>query len=159
MTASEAHKELTGQPFLEGLLESDIKKLEALAFEVRFLPEQIVFREGDPSSFFYLILQGHIALELQAPGRLFRIETVGEGETLGWSSFQESVNKQFQARCLEATHALAFDGPRLIALCEEDPAFGFRIMRKVVATVADRLRATRLQLLDVFANRGGGAGQ
>ena len=36
--------------------------------------------------------------------------------------------------------------------------FGFRLMRKVVATVADRLRATRLQLLDVYAKRGG-AGQ
>ena len=158
MTAAEVHTTLAGHPFLSGLPESDIAKLAELAFAVRFQPEQILFREGDPSSFFYLIVTGHIALELQAPGRVFRIETVGEGEDLGWASRLESVNKQFQARCLEPTRALAFDGPRLIELCKGDAEFGFRLMRKVVATVADRLRATRLQLLDVYAKRGG-AGQ
>ena len=159
MTTVEVHTALADHPFLVGLPESDIAKLTELAFAVRFQPEQIIFREGDPSSFFYLVVTGHIALELQAPGRVFRIETVGDGEDLGWSSLLESVNKQFQARCLEPTSALAFDGPRLIALCQDDAEFGFRLMRKVVATVADRLRATRLQLLDVYAKRGGGAGQ
>jgi CRP-like cAMP-binding protein len=158
MSGADTKTALANHPFLAGLPEADVTKLAALAFEVRFLPEQVIFREGDPSSFFYLVVTGHIALELLAPGRVFRIETVEDGEDLGWSSLLESVNKQFQARCLEPTRALAFDGPRLIALCEEDPAFGFRLMRKVVATVADRLRATRLQLLDVYAKRGG-AGQ
>jgi CRP-like cAMP-binding protein len=158
MTAVEVHTALANHPFLAGLPESDIAKLTELAFAVRFQPEQIIFREGDPSSFFYLIVTGHIALELLAPGRVFRIETVGDGEDLGWSSLLESVNKQFQARCLAPTRALAFDGPRLIALWEGDAEFGFRLMRKVVGTVADRLRATRLQLLDVYDKRGG-AGQ
>jgi len=158
MSVTEVQTALAVHPFLAGLPESDIAKLAQHAFEVRFQPEQIIFREGDPSSFFYLIIAGHIALELQAPGRVFRIETVGEGENLGWSSLLESVNKQFQARCLEPTRALAFDGPRLLEMCNYDTEFGFRLMRKVVATVADRLRATRLQLLDVYAKRGG-AGQ
>lgn len=158
MSVTEVRTALAGHPFLAGLPEADIAKLAELAFEVRFQPEQVLFREGDPSSFFYLIVTGHIALELQAPGRVFRIETIEQGDDLGWSSLLESVNKQFQARCLEPTRALAFDGPRLIALCEEDTQLGFRLMRKVVATVADRLRATRLQLLDVYAKRGG-AGQ
>jgi len=155
MSVMDVQTALAAHPFLEGLPESDLTKLANQAFEVRFQPEQIIFREGDPSSFFYLIITGHIALELQAPGRVFRIETVGEGENLGWSSLLESVNKQFQARCLEPTRALAFDGPRLLEMCEHDTEFGFRLMRKVVATVADRLRATRLQLLDVYAKRGG----
>lgn len=159
MSGAEVKIALASHPFLAGLPEADVAKLTELTFEVRFQPEQIIFREGDPSSFFYLVITGHIALELLAPGRVFRIETVGDGEDLGWSSLLESVNKQFQARCLEPTRALAFDGPRLIALCEKDPGFGFRLMRKVVATVADRLRATRLQLLDVYAKRAGGPGQ
>jgi CRP-like cAMP-binding protein len=67
-----------------------------------------------------------------------------------------SVNKQFQARCLEPVTAFAFDGVQIVARCQDDPAFGFRLLRQVLTTVADRLRATRLQLLDVYSGRGGG---
>jgi CRP/FNR family transcriptional regulator, cyclic AMP receptor protein len=147
---------LAGHAFLAGLPESDIKILTDLSFEVHFHEDQIIFREGDPSSFFYLIQSGHIALEVLAPGKVLRIQTIGEGEELGWSSLLSSVNKQFQARCLEPVTAYAFDGAQIVARCEDDPAFGFRLLRKVLATVADRLRATRFQLLDVYAKRGGG---
>ena len=155
MNRLRATSTLAGHSFLEGLAESDIKILTDLSFEVHFHEEQIIFREGDPSSFFYLILSGHIALEVLAPGHVLRIQTIGEGEELGWSSLLSSVNKQFQARCLEPVTAFAFDGAQIIARCEEDPAFGFRLLRRVLTTVADRLRATRLQLLDVYAKRGG----
>ena len=156
MNTVQVQSALASHPFLARLPESDIEKLAALSFEAHFQAEQIIFREGDPSSFFYLILSGHIALEVQAPGRVLRIQTVGEGDELGWSSLLASVNKQFQARCLEPVMALAFDGAQIVAQCESDTAFGFRLLRKVLATVADRLRATRLQLLDVYAKRGGG---
>jgi CRP-like cAMP-binding protein len=156
MNSNQFQGTLADHAFLAGLAESDIKILTALSFEVRFQEEQIIFREGDPSSFFYLILSGRIALEVLAPGHVLRIQTVGEGEELGWSSLLASVNKQFQARCLEPVTAFAFDGAQIVARCEDDPAFGFRLLRRVLATVADRLRATRLQLLDVYAKRGGG---
>jgi CRP-like cAMP-binding protein len=158
MTVTEIHSTLATHPFFAGLPDSDIERLAGLAFEVKFQPEEIIFREGDESSLFYLILSGRVALEIQAPGRLVRIQTVSEGEELGWSSLLEDVRKQFQARCLEPVRAVAFVGDYLIALYERDPAFGFRLFRRVLSTVADRLRATRLQLLDVYSKRQG-AGQ
>jgi CRP/FNR family transcriptional regulator, cyclic AMP receptor protein len=148
MTALAAH------PFLEGLNQSHLERLAAMTFEIQFEPDQIVFREGDPSSFFYLILSGRVALEIAAPGRFITIQTVGEGEELGWSSMLSEVNKQFRARCVEPVRALAFDGPRLIAACEEDHEFGYRILHKILAIVAERLRATRLQVLDIYSRKG-----
>ncbi len=156
MNSIQVQSALAEHPFLAGLTESDISTLASLAFEVQFQEEQIIFRDGDPSSFFYLIQSGHVALEVRAPGHILRIQTIGDGEELGWSSFLASVNKQFQARCLEPVRAFAFDGAQIIARCEADPAFGFRVLRRVLSTVADRLRATRLQMLDVYATRGGG---
>ena len=156
MNSIQVKSALADHAFLAGLAESDIMTLATLAFEVHFQEEQIVFREGDASSFFYLIQSGHIVLELLAPGHILRIETIGEGDELGWSSLLTSVNKQFQARCLEPVTAFAFDGAQIIARCEDDPGFGFRLLRRVLATVADRLRATRLQMVDVYAKRGSG---
>jgi CRP-like cAMP-binding protein len=155
MNTTQLQANLADHSVLAGLTESDIKTLTALSFAVHFQEDQIIFREGDPSSFFYLIQSGRIALEVLAPGHVLRIQTIGEGEELGWSSLLASVNKQFQARCLEPVTAFAFDGAQIMARCEADPAFGFRLLRSVLATVANRLRATRLQLLDVFSGRGG----
>ena len=88
--------------------------------------DQIIFREGDASSFFYLILSGKVALEVTALGRTVRVQTVSDGEALGWSSVLPSEGKHFQARALGAVRALVFDGARLRELCEEDCSLGLR---------------------------------
>jgi CRP/FNR family transcriptional regulator, cyclic AMP receptor protein len=145
---------LAKHPFLEGIPDPLLDRLLGLAFEVTFEPDQILFREADPSSFFYLILSGNIAIEIAMPGRVLRIQTAGEGEELGWSSIMTKVNKQFQARSLSPVRAIAFDGVRLKAECDADPAFGYFIMCRVLEIVADRLRATRFQMLDVYSSKG-----
>lgn len=149
-------QKLAAHPFLEGVPQPYIEKLALLAFEVRFQPDQLIFRESDPSSFFYLIVEGQVALEIQAPGRVIRIQTIGEGEELGWSSLLSRVNKQFQARTLTIVRAIAFDGARLSAAFEEDCGFGFVMLRKILGVVAERLRNTRLQMLDIYAKKGAG---
>jgi CRP-like cAMP-binding protein len=104
---------------------------------------------------FYLLLSGKIALEASAPGRVVRIQTLGEGDELGWSSFlSDAGGKQFQARSIEPARALAFDGARLRQAFEQDPAFGLALMQRLLRVVAERLQATRVQLLDLYAPRG-----
>lgn len=154
MAPSEMKTALTTHPFLEGLPEKCIDTLSRLAFEVSFRQDEIIFREGDPSSLFYLILEGKVALEMGAPGRQIIIQTLEAGDELGWSSLLENTSKQFRARCLEPVKALAFDGARVVNLCEEDHEFGYHIMRRALALVAERLRATRFQTLDVYSPKG-----
>ena len=52
---------------------------------------------------------------------------------------------------LQDLHALAFDAAALRALCEEDTAFGYELMRRLLAVVADRLQATRLLVMDTHS--------
>ncbi len=155
MATTQINATLAAHPFLEGLKPEHIEKLASMAFETTFAEDQIIFREGDPSSFFYLILHGRVALEMVAPGRVVSIQTVGDGDELGWSSLLSDVQKQFRARALEPVQAVAFDGTRLVAACEKDHEFGYILIRKVLTTVADRLRSTRMQVIDVFSKKGG----
>lgn len=154
MAPAEMKSVLAAHPFLEGLPEKYIDLLSRLAFEVHFEQDETIFREGDPSSLFFLILSGKVALEMGAPGRQIIIQTLEAGDELGWSSLLENTSKQFRARCLEPVRALAFDGARVVNLCEEDHEFGYHIMRRALALVAERLRATRLQVLDVYSPKG-----
>jgi CRP-like cAMP-binding protein len=143
---------LQSHPFTEGFWPDHLARLGALASEVHFRPGELVFHEGDHSSFFYLLVSGNIALEVISPGRPVRVATLYAGEVLGWSSVTGGTDgKQFQARSLEEVHALAFDGERLRHACEEDYAFGFWFMRAILKVMSGRLHAIRAQLVDVYS--------
>jgi len=153
MQATPLTEILKEHPFLEGFKPEHIQKMAELALEVQFGRDQIIFREGQESGLFFLILSGRIALEVSAPGRILRVQTLGPGEELGWSSVLGEGGKHFQARSLETVRALAFEGSRLRQACEQDPSFGYALMRRLLKVVAERLQATRMQLLDVYAPR------
>lgn len=144
------HETLKDHPFVEGFPEEHMDKLAAMALDVHFETDQLIFRLGDESSLFYLLTSGKVALEVPAPGRTFRIQTLGPGDELGWSSVMTPVRKQFQAKSIEPVTAVAFDGARMLRACDEDPAFGYTIMRRVAGIVAERLENARIQLMDVY---------
>ena len=137
--------------FVAGFTPQHVAKLAPMATRVRFERDQIVFREGDDCHEFYLIVSGMIALEISAPGQTFRVQTLGADHEFGWSALLMGAGKHFQARALDRVEALAFDGGDLLAACKEDPQFGFVFMQHLLGIVAERLQATRLQILDMYS--------
>src|SRR5579872_3778803 len=142
---------LQDHPFTKGFWPDHLTRLSAMAGEVKFAPGELIFHEGDHSSFFYLLVSGNVALEVLPAGRPVRVSTLFAGEVLGWSSVTGQTDKQFQARALENVHALAFDGVRLRHTCEQDFAFGFWFMRAILNVMAERLHAIRAQFLDIYS--------
>ena len=55
---------LRGLPFVEDMDPSHIDRLAAMAKEVGFEEDQVIFREGDTSKLFYIVLSGKVALEI-----------------------------------------------------------------------------------------------
>ena len=137
--------------FVEAFEPRHVEKLETLAKEARFARDQVIFREGDECSEFYMIVSGRVALEIEAPDHTLRVQTLSAGDELGWSALLMGSGKHFQARALEPVETLAFEGPELLAACKEDTAFGFAFMQRLLAVVAGRLQATRLQVLDMHS--------
>jgi CRP-like cAMP-binding protein len=129
-----------------------------MAREVSFERDQTIFREGDDTHDFYLIVSGRVALEMQEPDHVLRVQTLGAGDELGWSSVLMGRGKYFQARALDPVKALAIDGPQLLAACRKDTAFGFALMLRILGVVSERLQATRLQLHDMHSPKAKRAG-
>ena len=142
---------LRHHPFVAEFEPKHVEKLATLAKEVHFERDQILFREGDECSEFYLIVNGLVALEIAAPGHIFRVQTLFAGDELGWSALMMGRGKHFQARTLDRVDALALEGAELLAACREDTLFGFTMMQHLLGVVAERLQATRLQLLDAYS--------
>jgi len=142
---------LRHHPFVAEFEPWQIEKLATLAREIRFERDQVLFHVGDECSEFYLIVSGIVALEIAAPGHVFRVQTLFAGDELGWSALLMGRGKHLQARTLERVDALAFEGSELLAACREDTLFGFTFMQRLLGVVAERLQATRLQLLDAYS--------
>jgi CRP/FNR family cyclic AMP-dependent transcriptional regulator len=138
------------QPFLKGLSAAHIEKIMAMASEVRFSADEIIFREGAKSDFFYLLLSGRVALEMRTSGHILTVQTLGAGDELGWSSYLEEETRCFQARALVQVQTLRFEGARLRKACEEDRAFGYALVQRLLHVTSSRLQATLLQLSDIY---------
>jgi len=144
-------QDLERHPFASDFAPQDRARLAALAKEVRFEPDQVIFREGDDYSVFYLLGEGMVALELEVPGHVLRVQTLYAGDVFDWSALLPHAGKHFQARALDAVTALAFEGEQLLASFKADPQFGLAFMLRLMGVVSERLRNTRLQLVDMYS--------
>ena len=142
---------LEGHPFVFDFSPEHRTRLAALAKEVHFEPDQVIFREGDDYSVFYLLGKGMVALELEMPGHVLRVQTLYAGDVFDWSALLPHAGKHFQARALDDVTALAFEGDQLLASFRADPQFGLVFMLRLMGVVSERLRNTRLQLVDVYS--------
>jgi CRP-like cAMP-binding protein len=151
MTEQGASGASAGHTFLDGLSERHRALLASGSRPFSAGPGELLAREGETATTFFLIQAGRVALDLHAPGRgVTSIQTVGPGEVVGWSWLVPPHRWQFDCRAVDAVRGLAFDGRWLREKCEQDHELGYQLLRQFVAVLANRLAATRVRLLDIY---------
>jgi len=142
---------LAEHPFLQGLAQEHIQLIAGCASNVRFNAGDYIFRDGDAANAFYIIRQGRVALELHALQRgTVTIQSLGEGEIIGWSWLIPPYEWRFDARAVELTRAIALDGKCLRTKCEQDHHLGYELLKRFSNILGQRLDTTVLQLLDLY---------
>lgn len=139
---------LSEHPFLRSLAPAYLNILAECA-EVREFPDgDVIFREGDIADRFYLIEQGKVALEMHVPPRgQLTVQELGPHDVLGWSWLFPPYVCHFQARVLEPTKTLSFNGAHLLIACERDHEFGYDLMKRLAQVLIRRLQATQRQFV------------
>ena len=95
-----------------------------------------------------------MAVEVMAPQhKPIIVSTLSVGEILGWSWLLPPFQWKFHARAVDDVHAIALDGKCLRTKCEENHDLGYEVLKRFAQIMEQRLEATRLQLLDVYAVR------
>ena len=145
---------LKEHPFLSGMTDNQIELLVGCASNVKFDIGDYVSREGQEAKQFFFVRHGKLAVELLTHDRgPMTIQTIGEGDVLGWSWLFPPYLWHFDVRAVELTRAIAMDGECLRNKCESDHELGYEIMKRFSHVMVNRLSATRLQLLDVYGKR------
>ncbi len=141
---------LAEHPFFRGMRTEYLRLFAGCASNVRFAEGAYLFREGEPADRFFLIRHGRVALELQSPQGVAVIQTLSDGDVVGWSWMVPPYRWAFDARALGLVRAVSFDAACLRRKAEEDPALGYELLKRLVPVIVERLQATRLQLLDLY---------
>lgn len=144
---------LAEHPFLKGLPSPYIELIAGCASNVRFNKGDYIFREEEEADRFYLIQHGLVALDVFVPQRgPMTIDTIQEGEVLGWSWLFPPYKWHFDARALQLTRAVAFDGKCLREKCDSDAVLGYELVKRFSLVIMQRLQSARLQLLDLYGD-------
>jgi CRP/FNR family cyclic AMP-dependent transcriptional regulator len=142
---------LAEHPFFQGMAPGYLEFIAGCGRNVHFEPGRYIHREGQEANEFYAIRHGKVAVEIFVPGRgPMTLQTLGEGDVFGWSWIFPPYKWVFDARAVELTRAVAFDGVCLRTKCENDAQLGYDFMKRFAQVVAERLDVARLQLLDIY---------
>ncbi len=153
MTAP-AYDELAEHPFLRGMNENDLKGLGDHPKKIKFEAGQLVFREGAQATGFYLVQYGQIALEthLKDSGNIL-LQSVGDGDLLGWSWLFSPYQSHFDARAIEQSAAIYIDGDFMRQYCEARPEFGCEFYKRISQIISKRLQAAQRQISEFYGVR------
>jgi CRP-like cAMP-binding protein len=132
-----------------------LTEMAAIATEVKFEENEIIYRKGSRGQALYLIEEGEIVIETDVPGQgQIVMNRLGPGQFFGWSSLFPSERKMAWTRATKPTWVIAFNANRLQAACRADHELEYAIVRRAGRDMANRIRATRQQLIDMLAKTG-----
>ena len=143
---------LQSHPFFAGMDQRVLAELAGCARNERFEAGAFLFQEGGVADRFFIIRQGQVTIEVKVPNKdRVVLETLHADDTLGWSWLVAPYHWTFDARAVTVVRAISLDGLCLRDKMETDHELGYCLLSRFVPVMGERLRAARLQMLDLYA--------
>lgn len=155
MASKSVKQVLAAAPVFSGLSEEYVDRLAAHAAEIQVENGTCLFRGGDPARHFYMLIDGEISIEIPAvTGPTLRVQRISPVRVLGWSWLLPPFKWSFNARAEADSRLLEFDGEAVLADCESDPAFGYEVIKRFSALMAERLDAAHRKMMEQWSPAG-----
>ncbi len=139
-TLSPRQLRLQNTPLFRSLKPLEIKFVDGLMHERRYLPDEIVFDEGEEGQALYLVMSGHVQISRShSRGR----QIVGElsaGSFFGDLALLDNSPRSAQVRALDTCELAVFFRDDFLALMETDAVIGYKISLALARHIGQRLR-------------------
>lgn len=147
-------KLLSATRFAEGLSNPQLQALCRAARMVELPAGRRIFQEGSTEDDIFIVFSGHVRLSMHVPGRGdVTFLTAGPGDLVGWSGLIGDGRMTASATTVVDCQLIALSGCRLRELCASERDLGYVLMKRIAQVLSQRLLATRLQLMDLFADK------
>ena len=140
---------LSAHEFFSEFSDEDLKFLCECSRTFEINKGQILFRQGENADKFYVVRSGRISIQMPAiMGPTLEIQTLDKDQVLGWSWLISPYKWNFQTKAEEDSELLQFDGTAILARCEQDPKFGYELLKKFAGLMSERLNVARQKIMD-----------
>ena len=140
---------LSAHEFFSGFSDDALKFLCDCSSIHEIKKGHILFRQGENADKFYVVRNGRLSLQMPAIiGPILEIQTLDKDQVLGWSWLISPYKWNFQTKAEEDSELLQFDGAAILARCEQDPKFGYELLKKFAALMSVGLNAARQKMME-----------
>jgi CRP/FNR family transcriptional regulator, cyclic AMP receptor protein len=137
-------------PYFAGVREESLKRLAMIADEQSVPANTVMFRDGDPADYLYVVTAGEVNIQyLLGSDELRTVDTLVTGDLLCWSALVEPYKATAIGVTTKKTDLVRIGAANLRKLCDEDPMLGYRLSNQVAKLLAHRLEGARIQLAAV----------
>lgn len=118
------------------MLDSLVQIIDVLKFD----KDEIIFREKEPSTRFYMLKAGQVLLEQRISDEVTAcVAAIKPGYSFGWSAMMENETYTVDAVCEEPSEVFSFTSEKFRKLFQQDPEMGLRIHQRLLVIIKKRL--------------------
>ncbi|MBN1536008.1 MAG: cyclic nucleotide-binding domain-containing protein [Anaerolineales bacterium] len=138
-------------PFFQDLPVEQSSVLEELFSSCDFYTGSILFEQGDPADFLYLVISGEVVIHYKPDdGAKITVARVREGGIVGWSAALGNAFYTSTAECTDYSQLLRVRGDELRKLCIQCPELNDVILDRLAGVIAKRLRKSHKQVMSLL---------
>lgn len=130
----------------DGLPDTALAALAAAATREQLPDGGQLFEQGTEALSLFALEAGRLALRSTVGGRTVIVQTIREGEVLGWSSLREGARWLTTARAIGEVRVVRLPVESVLDLLTSGSSWSRRLVRRMFGVAADHLDATRAQL-------------
>jgi CRP/FNR family transcriptional regulator, cyclic AMP receptor protein len=131
-------------PLFSSLTPRELKIVDALMHQRRFLAGEIVFDEGEEGQALYILLSGAVTVSRSVDGNRETVAELSSGSFFGDLALLDNTPRSGQIRAKEACEMAVFFRADFLALMEIDARIGYKISLQLARNLAQRLRGALL---------------
>lgn len=138
---SPRQRRLQNTPLFRSLKPLEIKFVDGLMHERRYLPDEIVFDEGDEGQALYLIMSGRVQISRGHGTSRQMVNELEAGSFFGDLALLDNSPRSAQVRAVDACELAVFFRDDFLALMETDAVIGYKISLALARHIGERLRS------------------
>jgi len=121
-----------------GLSQETMNEIAKIMVEESYDKGALLFSEGDPAQYFYVLQEGRVRLAL---GKEAKIDyTVSNpGEAFGWSALVDRPSYTAAAECESPTRLIKIGKEELNKILEKQPGSGMIFFKRLAGALGERL--------------------
>jgi CRP/FNR family cyclic AMP-dependent transcriptional regulator len=147
-------------PIFAGQSHYMLKEIALLADERTLDTDEWLFNEREEATEFHIVMEGAISLcvYLHLNGAVQHVETMsplGKGEVVGWSSLVRPYQYTLGAKATKKTRLIAIEAAPLRELLNDNPTYGYYLLKNLTEVMGERLTFKCIQLLSIVLDSRG----